>query len=162
MIGIAPAAAHGRDYIQTYVPNPQMVGKGRLSVMFWDVYDAALFAPDGRWQEKQPFALTLSYLRDIEGRKIADRSAEEIRRLGFDDEVKLATWHNQMRRIFPDVEEDTTLTGIYTPSGETIFYHEDKEAGRISDPEFGRYFFNIWLSDETSAPDLRAKLLGTK
>ncbi len=160
MLGIAPA--HAFEHIRINVPAAETVGKGRLSVMFWDVYDAALFAPGGQWRAEGPFALSLTYLRDIRGRAIADRSAEEIRKLGFGDEVTLATWHNQMRGIFPDVAEGTTLTGVYTEDGESIFYHDDQEIGRVRDPAFGRYFFNIWLDPQTSAPELRARLLGQR
>ncbi len=160
VIGITPA--HALDYIKVSVPEAQPVGKGRMSVMFWDVYDAVLYAPGGAWREDKPFALSLTYLRDLEGRAIADRSAEEIRKLGFADEVRLAAWHSQMRRIFPDVTEGTTLTGIYTAKGESVFYRHGEETGRITDPEFGRYFFNIWLDPRTSAPELRAQLLGSR
>jgi len=158
LLGISPAYAI--DYINVYVPNAEKVGQGRLSYMLWDVYDATLYAPDGDWQSDKPFALQLSYLRDIPGKKIADRSVEEIRAQGFADEVRLAGWHTQMRSIFPNVREGLSLTGVYTNTAETVFYEDNKEIGRVKDPEFGRQFFNIWLSPQTSAPDLRRKLLG--
>ena len=158
LLGITPAYA--LDHIRTYVPAAQKVGKGRLTYLFWDVYDATLYAPQGSWQEGQPFALQLSYLREIEGKKIADRSVEEMRNQGIKDEVKLATWHAQMRKIFPNVDEGVRLTGVYTEKGETVFYKNDREVGRINDPEFSKAFFDIWLNEKTSAPDLRRKLLG--
>lgn len=158
VLGITPAYA--MEKITTFVPNAQKVGEGRLTYLFWDVYDAALFAPDGQWNSDQPFALKLSYLRDITGEKIADRSIEEMRNQGFDDEVKLATWHTQMRDIFPDVGKGTSLTGVYTSDGAAVFYYNNEESGRINDAEFSALFFNIWLSPDTSAPDLRRKLLG--
>ena len=158
ILGITPA--HALEHIKTYVPAAQKVGEGRLTYLFWDVYDAALYAPQGMLNDGQPFALKLSYLRDIEGKKIADRSAEEMRDQGFDDEVKLATWHAQMRKIFPDVQEGETITGVYTRGGGSVFYKDNIRIGVINDPEFSEAFFNIWLSDKTSAPDLRRKLLG--
>ncbi len=158
LLGITPSYAQAE--IEAYVPEAEVVGSGRLNVLFWEVYDAKLFAPEGVWQEQQPFALQLSYLRDISGKQIADKSAEEMRRLEVAGEMKLADWHAQMRRIFPDVEKGDTITGIYTKGGETIFYFNGEEAGRISEPEFGKAFFDIWLSQHTTAPDLRKKLLG--
>lgn len=158
MLGITPL--HALEYIRTYIPTVEKVGEGRLTYLLWDVYDATLYAPSGDWIETQPFALKLSYLRAIEGREIADRSAEEIREQGFKDEIKLATWHSQMRKIFPDVDTGISLTGLYTDAGETIFYKNDTEIGRIRDPEFSKVFFGIWLNEKTSAPDLRKKLLG--
>jgi hypothetical protein len=105
-------------------------------------------------------ALKLSYLRTLRGRKIADRSIEEMRGIGITDEVKLAAWHTQMRNIFPDVQDGVSLTGVWTASGESIFFKNGQEIGRIKDPDFGKAFFDIWLSDKTSAPRLRQKLLG--
>ena len=73
----------------------------------------------------------------------------------------MADWFAQMRRIFPDVTPGTVLTGIYIPEKETIFFDNQREIGRIRDPDFGRRFFDIWLGEGSSAPDLRKKLLGT-
>lgn len=151
-----------RDYIHKTIPQAEPVGSGRMEVMFLDIYDATLYAPQGQWQADKPFALSLHYLRDIEGRKIADTSASEMRNLGMTDEIKLATWHSQMRDIFPDVDKGTILTGVYTENGESVFFRQGQEIGRIKDPEFGRYFFQIWLSEKTRAPELRADLLGAK
>lgn len=148
------------DHLRTYVPGAQKVGEGRLTYLLWDVYDAALYAPRGKWSHDKPFALRLSYLRPIKGKKIADRSAEEIRGQGFTDEIKIAAWHAQMKKIFPDVNEGVSLTGVYTQMGETVFYRNNTEIGRIKDPEFSKVFFDIWLNEKTTAPDLRRKLLG--
>ncbi|MEM9468943.1 MAG: chalcone isomerase family protein [Pseudomonadota bacterium] len=150
------------EYISIEVPEPMPVGKGRLTWMFWDVYDVTLFAPKGQFEDEPPFALSLTYLRKLDGKEIADRSAEEMRRLGMNDEVKLATWHNQMRQIFPDVSKGKRLTGVYNRDKVSIFYEDGKEIGRIQDSEFGSYFFDIWLAKETKKPTLRAQLLGVQ
>ena len=160
VLALTIPAAHAADYVQEYVPAAETVGEGRLSVFMWDVYDARLYAPDGEWNEGKPFALELSYLRDIEGQKIAERSIEEMRDLGHTDEVKLASWYEAMERIFPDVDEGMQITGIYTKSGDSIFMLNGQEIGRIRDAEFSKAFFDIWLSEKTSSPDLRKKLLG--
>lgn len=158
LIAITPAYA--LNHIQSHVPAAQKVGEGRLTYLFWDVYDATLYAPEGDLKKDGAFALKLSYLRPLEGKKIADQSIEEIRAQGITDEVKLAAWHSQMRKIFPDVEEGVSLTGVKTKTGETIFYKDSAEIGRIKDPMFSEAFFNIWLDKTTRAPDLRRKLLG--
>jgi hypothetical protein len=148
------------DYITAYIPEARAIGQGRLSVFMFDVYDATLYTSDGKWQEGQPLALELKYLREIEGYKIADRSAEEMRNQGLEDEVEIAAWHAQMRKIFPNVQEGVTLTGVLTSENHTVFIKNGQEIGRIKDPNFGRAFFNIWLNEKTSAPKLRKKLLG--
>ena len=159
LLGITPSYA--LDHIRAFVPAAEKVGEGRLTYMLWDVYDASLYAPQGNWDPRQPFALQLSYLRELDGKKIADRSVEEMRAQGITDEIKLATWHAQMRKIFPDVDMGVSLTGVYTEQGTAIFYRNDVEIGRINDPQFSKAFFDIWLNQKTSAPDLRRKLLGS-
>ncbi len=148
------------DYVKNHIPEAQAVGQGRMSVFLWDVYDAKLYAAGGQWQSDKPFALQLNYLLKLDGEKIADRSVEEIRGQGFNDEIKLATWHAQMRKIFPDVEKGMSLTGVRLQSGAAVFYKNGQRIGLINDPAFSAAFFGIWLSEKTSAPNLRKKLLG--
>lgn len=152
--------AFASQFKSSEVPNAQIVGQGRLSVFMLDVYDAKLYAPGGVFQDGQPFALELSYLRSIEGLKIADRSIQEMRDQGMQDEAKLQVWQDQMRKIFPDVEDGDIITGVYTQTRDAVFYKDGQEIGRIGDPDFSRAFFNIWLDEKTNAPALRRKLLG--
>lgn len=158
IIGVKPVFA--MDNIKNHVPDAKKVGQARMSVMMWDIYDAVLIAPKGEWRADKPFALQLTYLRHLQGKKIADRAIQEIRAQGYDDEVKLATWHTQMRQIFPDVYEGDTISGIFTQDGKTIFFHDGVEIGRIEDAQFASAFSAIWLGPKTSAPDIRMSLLG--
>lgn len=153
-------AAADMNVAKAYIPSAQEVGSGRLNFLFWDVYDATLYAPNGTWDAEQPYALSLAYLMELEGKDIAERSVEEMRNQGFTDEVKLASWYQQMEAIFPNVDETTTLTGIHDQNGYAVFYRNDTRIGIIQDTEFTDRFFAIWLSQDTAAPDLRDKLLG--
>jgi hypothetical protein len=65
-----------------------------------------------------------------------------------------------MEKIFPDVDKGSEITGIRTDTTATLFFHNGLEIGRIDDPNFTNAFFKIWLGPQTSAPDLRKKLLG--
>ncbi len=156
---IAFPAFAAPEFVKARINNALEVGSSRFTYMFWDVYDISLYAAHGKWDKTRTFALSLSYLRDLEGKAIAERSAEEIRTIGFTDEVRLAAWFSEMNRIFPDVTENSMLTGIYVPNAPTIFFLDGKAIGTIQDPEFGAWFFNIWLSPNTSQPTLRRKLL---
>lgn len=157
---LAPSSVLADGVVQSHVPNAQPVGTGRLSVLFWDVYDATLYAPNAVWNPAQPHALHIVYFREIEGGDIAERSADEMRKQGFADEAKLAEWQKKMAGIFPDVHKGSQLTAIYTAQKSTDFYEGDKRIGSIKDPEFSRRFFDIWLAETTSEPELRRKLLG--
>lgn len=142
------------------IPNAQKVGEGRLSIVFWDVYDATLYATGGTWDAQKPHALSIHYFRDIKGVDIADRSTDEMRKQGFSDEQKLASWQKRMREIFPNVAKGSVLTAVYTAQKNTDFYAGEKKIGSIKEAEFGEQFFAIWLSEKTSEPGLRRKLLG--
>lgn len=154
------STAHALESVQATVPDASVVGRGTLTYAFWDIYDATLYAPQGKWDRSKPFALSIRYNWPLDGKSIADRSVQEIRKQGFQDEVKLATWNAQMKSIFPDVGQGTVLTAVHAPGVKTVFYHDNKIIGSIKGDEFGRYFFDIWLSEKTSAPDLRRNLLG--
>lgn len=147
------------DIATQQIPNAQKVGEGKLSIAFWDVYDATLYAPNGQWNPKQPFALSIRYFREIDGMDIAERSAQEMKKQGFSDEKLLADWRKQMQAIFPDVKDGTELIALFT-THKTTFYHNGTFAGVIGDPLFSVHFSNIWLSEETSEPALRKALLG--
>lgn len=145
-----------------YVPEAKAVGEGTLSVMFWDAYQATLYAPNGRYEQSAPVALKLTYLMDFEGSDIADRSAKEIRNLGYQDELKIAAWHREMERLFPDVEKGQSITGVRTKEGKAIFFFGEQRLGMIESDGFADAFFGIWLNEKTSAPELRQKLLSAR
>lgn len=155
LAGSASAMDLGR-----YIKNPQKVGEARLKVLFWDVYDATLHAPQGKFTFDEPFALSLTYLRKFKGKAIASRSVDEIRDLGMSDEIKLAKWFQLMSQMFPDVKKGQSITGVVDSDKASHFYFEGKLIGSVDDPEFSMWFFNIWLSQNTSEPDMRNKLIG--
>ena len=148
------------DVFISVVPQASIVGRGTLSYAFWNIYDATLYAPDGRLDRTQPFALSLHYHRALNGHDIADRTVKEIRKQGFDDEIRLAAWNAQLKTIFPDVVRGTTLSAIHHPGQGTVFYKDDTVIGTVRGDDFATAFFDIWLGDGTSHPALRRALLG--
>lgn len=146
--------------VSKYVPQAQLVGEGKLTYLFWDVYDAQLFAPAGKWQNSPPYALKLSYLRDLNGKAIAERSVKEMKKQGANNQQQLEQWLQVMTDIFPDVAEGDTITGVLQSDYSTVFYKNDAQIGVVEDKAFGEQFFAIWLDDKTSEPELRKKLIG--
>jgi hypothetical protein len=142
-----------------FMQNPARVGKGIFKVMFLKVYTAELIAANGLYDPNKAAALRLTYKMDISGKSIADESVRQIRDLGYKNEVRIAGWNSAMKNIFPDVIEGDTLTGVRTHLGESHFYHNDQFIGSMRDPEFTQLFFDIWLSEDTQAPQLRRKLI---
>lgn len=159
-IGFSASSQVSAINFQPYFESPEVVGKARLKVFFFNIYDAVLIAPQGDFNAEQPFALELKYLRDFEGKEIASRSIDEMRKLGMEDEVKLAKWYQEMQDIFPNVKDGEMLTGIVDKNQISHFYLNDAHLGKVHDVEFSKWFFNIWLSKETSQPEMRRQLLG--
>lgn len=136
-----------------------LVGEGRFTYLFWNLYDAKLYAPTGEWNPQGAYALALHYLRSLDGEKIAERSIDEMKAQGLKNPQKIEAWLKQMTAIFPDVAAGTTLIGIRTVNGTTVFYQDQTRIGEVLDVEFSDWFFGIWLKENTSAPALRQKLL---
>lgn len=151
--------AQADNIINKEITDAQLVTTARLSVFVFDIYDASLYTPNGQPTFEPPFALKLSYLRDIDGEDIADRSAEEMRLQNRVDEVTLAAWHSQMRNIFPDVTKGDEIAGVYKNPPQCVFYKNGQYIGEMLEPEFCDVFFDIWFGKNTTAPKLRNQVL---
>jgi len=141
------------------LPNLVLLGESRLSVLFWDIYDARLYVQDRTYHPDQPFALSLTYLRDFSGPDIAQRSIKEIRQQGFGDESVLDSWKAQLSAIFPDVVVGDEIIGVSNPSEGAQFFLNGSLIGTITDQNLRVRFFDIWLSEKTSEPEMRLSLL---
>jgi Trk-type K+ transport system membrane component len=139
----------------------QKVGETRLTWFIWDIYEAALFTPTGTYSASQPLVLELTYLRALDSQKVAAKTTEEMARLGYKNEAKLAQWQLLLTDWFGTINKGTRLAGMRNADGSTSFIRNGKQlVGTIKDPDFTRYFFAIWLGDNTLRPKLRQQLLG--
>jgi hypothetical protein len=141
----------------------RLQGEGRLRFLGLAVYDARLWAPApvpaDQWAG-QPLALELRYARALHGRKIAERSIEEMRRQAEIPAEQARGWLDALARLIPDVEDGDRLTGVQHPGAAAQFFYNGALRGEVRDPVFTRLFFGIWLSPQTSEPALRHRLLG--
>ncbi|MBO6757467.1 MAG: chalcone isomerase family protein [Roseibium sp.] len=144
------------------VPAAELVGQGRLTFLGFRVFDAELFAPNGRYDPSEPFALKLTYLRNFTGAAIASETVKQMRRQGYSNTAKLADWEQRLSAMFPNVRRGESITGVRTSSGVTDLYYGNRKIGTIRDSEFTRRFFSIWLGSNTKNPSLRARLVGAR
>ncbi len=142
------------------IPQVGEVGRAQFSRFGFRIYDARLWAPGGRYIANQPFALSLTYHRTIEGARIVQASLDEMTKLGIGVNAH-PQWREQLARVLPDVVSGDTLMGVYQPGEGARFYHQGKLTGQIDD-NLARAFFAIWLDPRTSEPVLRQALLGSK
>jgi hypothetical protein len=151
------------------------------------LYAPVELASAKNWQQV-PLALQLTYARSIKGEQIAQASADEMNRLGSGDPSKIAAWTAAMKQLFPDVKEGDQIVGVYKPNQSVAFFYNGKpltlsnsnvagspnssgsnlgssnlgptNLGPLSDPNFGKAFFAIWLDAKTRDQGLRKALLG--
>lgn len=140
--------------------SPHLVGEARFRLFFFDIYHAALFAPDGRYDGTAPYALKLSYLRDVSSQTITETSLDEMRRQGVNDAARLAEWAGWMEQNFPDMQNGDEAVMVALADGGMAFYHNQIKRGQTDDPAFTKAFFAIWLSDNALKPDLGRRLRG--
>ncbi len=159
----APNAYAQPADIATNISGARNIGGARLSVWGFQVYDARLWTEPEFTAEtylQRSFALEINYLRNVSGDDIADSSLKEMRGIGSITDTQAQTWLAQMRKLFPDIKKGDRLVGIYKPGFGALFTLNSKPAGEVRDTEFARLFFGIWLSPQTSKPQMRLQLLG--
>ena len=116
---------------------------------------ATLSAPFDR-----DFVLELRYAMELSGKRIAERSDQEIaRQPERATDSERARWLERMQAIFPDVRAGDRIAGVYRVNGTTRFFLNDRLIGEVAEPAFGRAFFGIWLDPRTSEPAMRDALL---
>lgn len=103
-------------------------------------------------------ALVLQYRRAIKASRLVSVSLDEMRALGY-GEGDLRRWEGELQRVFRDVEDGDSITGVHRPGVGASFFHGALHTGDVEDPAFARAFFAIWLDPRTSAPRLREALL---
>ena len=160
------SAAHAQatmpPEVQTQLPQAKAGGATRMRFFGLSIYDAQLWvAPgfDAAQYTSRPLALELRYLRTLNGKSIAERSLQEMRRGGPLDAATEQRWLQAMAEAFPDVKEGDRLTGLHTPGAGTRFFFNGTLRATVADPAFGPQFFGIWLAPWTSEPRLRGELL---
>lgn len=156
--------------VQTALPGARLQGSARLRFFGLHIYDARLWvepdypreAPARDDFSRYEFLLELQYARALAGKKIAERSIEEMERGGPLAQATSKSWLTFMQQTFPDVVEGTRLGALHKPSDAVRFFVDGKAAREIRDSEFADRFFGIWLGPQTSQPEMRQQLLGGK
>ncbi len=149
--------------VMAELPGAQLLGSGRLTFLGLHVYDARLWIDEGFSADRfdrHALALELQYARTLYGRLIAERSLEEMKRVGGVTDAQAERWLAAMKRAFPDVAKGDRITGVQRPDEGVRFFHNGALRSELRDTDFTRRFFGIWLSPQTSEPKLRQSLLG--
>jgi hypothetical protein len=136
------------------------VGEAKLKVLFWDVYNSTLYSQTGEYQaEAFPQALKINYLRDIDAEDLIEKTKEEWKKLGIEQDT-FSQWITMLTEIFPNIKKGDTLLLNVTENQQSEFFFNGKTIGTITDQTFGKSFLRIWLDENCSYPKVRNQLIG--
>jgi hypothetical protein len=136
------------------------VGSAQFSVLFWDIYNSHLFTKSGRYEENsdQDVIFKIEYLKDITAKELIKRTVEQWQHLKY-KKSDYETFIPNLKRIWPNISAGDSLT-LYRNNQSTEFYFNNMNIGDIDNEEFYKLFLAIWLSPDTSEPELRQSLIG--
>ena len=137
-----------------------LIGEGTLKVFVWDLYHLKLFSEIDSFSWQNKFILEFDYKRELKKDKVIEASLKEMRRQKGVAEKQINAWKTHLEQGINSVREGTKAAVEWAPGGQITFYYEGKAPVIINDKLFAKSFFNIWLGQETSEPELRSALLG--
>ena len=160
LLSVISFNSHSSEKIfKEYLGDYYQLGTGKLSIFFIDIYDIKLFSKTKVYSKNKPFAIEINYLKDIKSSQIVDRSINEIKRISNSSRDELENYRSIFTSLFPDIYSGDQLIGIKTANNDGVFFYNKKPIGKIKDEKLVDKFFDIWLSEKTSHPELREKLL---
>ena len=155
----AIAAATDR-VLEEFVPAAKLVGKARFKVIFFKIYDAELFAPNGRFDRAGPYALRLTYLVKAKKDRIISQTVKEMKRQKSAGTARLDRWEVLMERYFIDMDKGTSADFIHTADGRLVLTAEGRVLGEITDRDFIAALMDIWLGPKVRDKSFQRALLG--
>lgn len=136
------------------------VGRAKFSVLFWDIYDSALYTKSGSYLHQdsvESLLFKIDYLKGITTADLLERTIQQWQHLKV-PESTYAPYLSTLKAIWPNISAGDSLT-MLVDNGRSVFYFNNEKVGVIHQQEFSRLFLDIWLSPDTSQAQLRAQLL---
>ncbi|MDA9930823.1 chalcone isomerase family protein [Alphaproteobacteria bacterium] len=146
--------------IETLVPNVALVGEARFKVLFFKIYDAELFAPDGIYSPDKPYALRLTYLINAKEDRIVSQTVKEMKRQKAADTATIESWIPAMEKAFISMDKGSFADFIHTPDGRLTLLGNGEPVSVIDDPALSRAIMDIWLGPDIRDRDFQNALLG--
>ena len=163
--GLDPATAEATvlpEPVRALAPEARWTrtGEARLHKYLFHIYDAELWSTAPRWSPDAPFALAITYAREITAEQLVERTRYELARMGAWDAAAEARWRAELERAFPDVRPGDRLVGVRLPDQPLRFYFNGALYSEIQEPRLADAFLGLWLDPRTSEPEMRRRLLG--
>jgi hypothetical protein len=139
-----------------------LLGETTFSILFWDLYKSQLLTTSGKYPvnvSTDKILFTINYLADISSDDLISRTVDQWQHLGIPSD-KYINYLPKLKAMWPDIKEGDSLS-LLIDQGRSVFYFNQQYIGVIKPSEFGQIFLAIWLSENTSEPNLRRELLGS-
>ncbi|WP_282166612.1 chalcone isomerase family protein [Shewanella japonica] len=138
----------------------KMVGQADMDLLWFSIYSAKLMSVDGEYQQDQfPLKLEIEYHRDIDAEDLIEATVDQWQHIGIDSE-EIVRLQQQIEQAWPDVKEGDRLSFMMHSQDRGQFYFNEQALPIIQEPGFAAAFLDIWLSEQTSRPELRQQLIG--
>lgn len=136
------------------------VGRGEMEWWWFTLYRARLLTADGEYhQGTYPMVLEIEYYQDIPSERLLEATVDQWQHLQLDQSRQLQ-WQASLSELWPDVNEGDTLSLQVLSADSSQFYFNGKPLEELMPEGFSEDFLAIWLSSQTSRPELRKQLLG--
>lgn len=147
----------------------RLVGQADFSFLWFDVYQASLYHPQGHFNFEQLVGtrLELNYKVNLKSNELVKGTKKQWQELGFEIDQQREGWLQQLGVIWPNIEDGDSLAFSVLPSGAGEFAlsrqgGEYKTIGVIDSAIFSEEFLAIWLADRNDHKEFRLALLGHK
>lgn len=143
-------------------PDARLHGEIRFRYWGFHAYDAQLWVRPGFDAQRHmasPFALCLTYARQLDALAISERAIEEIERQTRVTPELEKRWMGLLMKSMATVQPGDRLTGVNLPPDRANFFHNARPTAEMADATLVPLFFGIWLSPQTSQPGMRKALL---
>ena len=146
--------------MEALVPLAKRVGKARFNVFFFKIYDAELFAPDGRFDRSGPYALRLTYLIDAKKDRIISQTVQEMERQTSASAEQIESWIPLMERHFISMDKGSRADFIHTADGRLVLAANGGVIAEITDQDFITALMDVWLGPKVRDKTFQRELMG--
>jgi hypothetical protein len=146
--------------MEELVPLAKRVGKARFNVFFFKIYDAELFAPDGRFDRSGPYALRLTYLIDAKKDRIISQTVQEMERQTSASAEQIESWIPLMERHFISMDKGSRADFIHTADGRLVLAANGGVIAEITDQDFITALMDVWLGPKVRDKTFQRELMG--
>jgi hypothetical protein len=142
-------------------PSLRQVGQAEFRYLFWDIFDASLYAAGQTFSWQAPFALSLEYRRDFSAEDLTKETIKSLDRMTDWPQAELATFRTTLARCMANVRDGDRFTAVSPDADTAVLFLNGKERCRLEKSNIRRDYFSIWLSANGDFPEETRKLLGT-